>query len=369
MTTAVARVVDSIAPAKDDGRGLLTHSRIQTAKTCLRKHLYAYEFGLRPLREAQPLRMGSAVHLALDLLAQGETLEDVVATLRQNYATRPEWADEHEWLTECEIVVRLVCGYVWRWQGDGLTVLATEQAFEMPIVNPSTGREARNFRIAGKLDKVVRRADGRVLLKEHKTTGDSIEADSDYWRRLRIDSQVSLYMLGARYKGFGVEGILYDVIHKPGMRPKQMPVLDGDGFKIVTNETGERQFKTNNSPYQSANKAKGWTLETTLETPTAFGDRLNADIGARPDFYYRREEIARLGSDLDEFEVELWHRQKNLRECQKHGWWDRNTDACLHPYRCAYRELCFQGINPTNGDIPEGYRKLDYVHPELEGSL
>jgi hypothetical protein len=44
---------------------LLTSSRMACARACLRRHQYAYELGLRAVRESSPLRLGTAFHLGL----------------------------------------------------------------------------------------------------------------------------------------------------------------------------------------------------------------------------------------------------------------------------------------------------------------
>ena len=78
----------------------------------------------------------------------------------RDYEALPDWANTDElladWLTEREIVLRLVSGYAWRWGADTAEVLATEQSFSLPIVNPETGRSTPSFRFAGKIDKIVR---------------------------------------------------------------------------------------------------------------------------------------------------------------------------------------------------------------------
>ncbi len=138
-------------------RELLTHSRMACAKACLRRHYYAYELGLRRDIDSQPLRMGSAVHLGLDLLAQGKTFDDAATAIRTNYSEIAGWCTTidflEEWLVECETCVRLVRGYVWRWGDDGAAIVATEQFFDIPLVNPKTGSASTIWRLAGKIDK------------------------------------------------------------------------------------------------------------------------------------------------------------------------------------------------------------------------
>jgi len=210
----------------------------------------------------------------------------------------------------------------------------------------------------------VQLPDGRLAVLEHKTTGDSLDPTGDYWRRLRIDHQITLYLMAARALGYEVETVLYDVTRKPGIAPKQVPVLDEQGRKIVLDADGNRVFKRDGQPYQSGNATKGWRVQTRTETPDEFAARYRRDMGERPDWYFARREIARTSAEIAEFEYELWQTQQLIRGCQRHGRWFRNTHACLHPYRCPYRDICFGDVDLERGD-PDGFVRVSYVHPEL----
>lgn len=362
------------------GSKLLTNSSMSTFKTCRRKWLYRYGLGIRRDVDARPLRMGGAVHLGLDYMAKGRV--DAIVEAIESYAQFPLWANspdtQHEWLVERETVAGLLSGYLWRWNVDGLSpdisvakVIASEIAFDLPIRNPDTGGQSTVFRVAGKIDKIVRLGDGRLAVMEHKTCGEDLSPESDYWKRLRIDQQISLYMLAAREMGHPVQTVLYDVIRKPSIAPKQVPVLDENGLKIVVDINGERVYITNkkdeltDKPRQSADKEKGYTLLSRVETPIEFGERLTSDIAKRPDFYYARQEIPRLDSDLEEFRHELWDQQQDIRAAQLHDRHFRNTSACLIMGRCEFLDLCHNGIQPDS--VPSGFVRVSDIHPELQG--
>lgn len=265
------------------GSNSLTHSRMSCYKTCPKKHYFSYELGIRPERSPDFFTFGSAFHLGLDLRAQGKSIDDAILGATAGYGTLPNWcqSDEqiHAWKVARETVAALLAGYFWYWERpeipDALRptkVIATEQAFTMPIRNPDTGASARNFVAAGKCDKIVELGDGRLAVMEHKTTGDDISPTSDYWKRLKIDQQISLYYMAARDRGYNVETVLYDVVRKPGIAPKPIPVLDEQGFKIVLDPSGQRAYndnKTGDVDYQRqpATKEKRSSLRTQLQTP------------------------------------------------------------------------------------------------------
>ena len=333
-------------------------------KTCPRRHYYEYEEGIRPDRESDPLRIGSVMHEALDQRAQGIDHQETVAWIRANYANVPGWVQDLDaWEVERETCIALFRGYCWRWQNEQIQYRQSEFAFSLPIINPQTGKPSRNFRKGGKIDKDVY-ADGRGGIGEHKTTSDDIAPDSDYWQRLRLDQQVSHYYLAAREIGVDVQTVLYDVIRKPNIEPLTIPILDGEGMKIVHDADGNRVFLKNGKPRQAGNKKEGWTLLSKKQSPAEFGERVLKDCYNRPDWYFARREIPRLESDIHEYEYELWQIQKVIALCQKNHWWYKNTNACLKPYKCPYLSCCTNGQYPLT-EVPQGFVRLENIHPEL----
>lgn len=345
-----------------------THSSDSCYQECNWRYYLAYHLGVRPKKPAQPFRQGGAFHSGLDAKAAGMSQDDAISIAIQPYEELPAWVqtEEHlyDWSIEREIVARLLSGYFWYWQNDGITVLATEQSFNLPIYNPATGRPIRR-RQAGKKDKIVRMPDSRVLLMEHKTTGDSIAPDSDYWLPLSKDFQISRYFKAATASGYRVEGVLYDVIHKPDIAPRQVPLLDEHGLKVVLDANGNRVMLKNGKPRQSGDKEQGWTLQVRRETADEFGTRLTDDIAARPEVYFARREIPRLQSDLDRFAADLYAVQMQIRDSIKHNRWPRNVRACRNPYPCPYMRVCDHNFNES---LPDGFEQVLDPHPELGGS-
>lgn len=343
---------------------LLTHSRIESFKVCRRKHWFAYEIAIRRTLDAKALRMGSAFHAGLECLQKG--LDCAVGAIVHHYEHCPETIDLYDWQMECETVVRMACGYSWRWGEQRLERVATERSFRLPLCNPDTDKPTPNFDFAGKIDGIVRLEDGRLAVLEHKLQSESLDTDSPLWARLRIDTQVSLYMLAARELGYDVSTVLYDVARKPTIRPADIPLLDSEGLKIVTDRNNIRVFTRAGKPRQTGDSKQGYTLQSRRTTPDEWGERLNEDIGERPDFYFARVEVPRLDDELDECRQELWDLQKALRDAQRNGRWYRtcNRDTCAW---CSYFDLCSTKFNPARDLVPDGYEYVQDVHPELTG--
>ncbi|TAK94533.1 hypothetical protein EPO05_06230 [Patescibacteria group bacterium] len=362
----------------------LTHSRRSCMHKCNRKHQLAYELGLKPEGTPRPFRMGDAYHRGLEVIKAAGGVDAAVAESVRFYdEPPPPFMTQFDWDVERETVAQLVNGYAWYWgnrQASGqllpewtiAEVVANEQVFALQL---------EGVDVAGKIDGIVRLGDGRLAVLEHKTTSDDIapapagKPANPYWLRLRIDGQISMYFAAARAMGHDVRTVLYDVTAKPRISPKQIPVLDADGKKIVVDAQGVRQLKVkkkkdgspaagDGEPYQTGDAEKGWTLQTRVETPVEFGDRLRADIAERPAYYYGRQEIPRLNSDIEEFLRELKADKHALEYFRWKGIWPRNTQVCTVYGTCEYFKLCHNGWNPSDG-VPVGFVQIQDVHREL----
>ena len=347
----------------------LTHSRLQCAKTCLRKHYLMYELGLRPDKEAPPLRVGRAFHIGMELMGQ-MGVEEAIASMEAVYytASLAQGADAESLAIERQMVFCLLRNHLWRWgpMDAEIQVIASEQVFGIPLQNPMTGKRSRTWTLAGRRDKLVKLPGDRLAILEYKTTSEDISPESDFWRGVLLDSQVSLYWLAALDAGLKVETVLYDVTRKPDLSPRQVALLDECGNKKVLDAQGQRVLKKDGKPRQTSDSALGYVLQTRPETPEEFYHRLLTDIEARPDYYFARREIPRLQADLEEARYELWQWGKILRDCRRHGRWPRNTGACRGFGRCSCWDLCTGGFEPESGIIPAGWKQVENIHQELE---
>jgi len=347
---------------------LLTHSRIDTFKTCRKKHQFAYEWKIRRELDAKALRMGSAYHLGLEILSKTNSIDMALDAIHVSYhpliqAEQP--SEPFSSLTfEHETIRNLLAGYDWRFEEIPIRYVASEQAFQLPLLNPATGAATPIFELAGKIDGIVELEDGRLAVIEHKLLGEDIDANAQLWRRLRIDHQISMYVYVARRLGFSVDTVLYNVARKPIVKPVNIPTLDADGNKIVVDAAGDRVQTAKGKPRQTADTEKGYILLSRPMTPEEWGAKLLADIAERPDFYYRRAEVARLDQDIDEFADELWDLQKTIRDAQLNGRHYRTSNKDTCPW-CSVFDLCSARFDSADA-LPEGYVRLEFPHPELE---
>lgn len=334
---------------------LVTVSRMKTFRRCAREDLYKYEFGYRAATEAEALRFGTLMHLGLETwFKSGADLEQTIEAMRAGVA-----ADEYE-LVRAEELMR---GYHFRWCDEPMTVLAVEQQFRADLRNPETGGKSRTFDLGGKVDAVVQREDG-VYIVEHKTTSEDIGLGSPYWERLRIDAQVSVYFAGAKSLGYDVVGCIYDVIRKPTIRPKQVPLVDEDGVKIVLDKSGARvRTKDGKKFRESADAALGYELQSRAETADEYRTRLRADIAENPDRYYQRGTVVRLEEEERDAAFDNWQTAELIREANRRGRHLRNTDSCMRFSRaCEFFQVC---TGAASLEDESRFRRTEHVHEEL----
>jgi hypothetical protein len=337
---------------------LLTASRMEAMLMCPRRHYWRYEIGLQPDVDGKALRFGSAWHDAMEARTQGQNFEMALAIAVEG--------KEFDELTIATLSAMLAAYYKIYETNEIVKELHPEVKFETPISG------SRVFKAAGKLDGLGVLQDDRQVLVERKTTGDSIAPDSDYWLRLRANSQLYQYVLAARAEGWNIEHVLYDVVRKPGLAPKQVPVLDENGLKIVLDDVGERCYNEKGKPRQStAGLPDSYKLQITMETPDEFSKRLYEDIMSRPEFYFCRREVPILDCDLEEFEynrvqvarmiLDRRRQEKNMDKPDRA--WPRHVNGLICPF-CPYSSFCLQNISVNPSQPPAGF-KVGEIHNEL----
>jgi hypothetical protein len=285
---------------------ILTQSELRTYRRCAREHTLAYRQGLRSVEpDAAPLRFGTAIHQALACWWAGFPLAEAIEAI--NGLDDP---------FELARASALFAGYVAHWRKPAGSVLLVEKEFRCALTNPATGADSRTFELAGKIDALTVLG-GRTLLVEHKTTSEDIAPGSPYWQRLRIDTQIPIYLRGVESLGHRCDGVLYDVLAKPKLRPKK----------------GERAED--------------------------FQERCFAEVTDHPERYYAQVELPILTREIDDAMADAWATARAIRESELSGRWPRNSDACVRWSRpCAYFGLC------TGQRSASSFVQTD-PHPEL----
>ena len=337
---------------------LMTASRMAALAACPRKHYWRYERKLRAIRDAAPLRFGTAWHAALEQRFRGASYEDSLAAA---LGTSTE-IDEYEAAT----LQGLLSAY-WSVYGEaetGVTGVQPEVPFETKIEG------TRMFHAAGKIDGIGFAPDGRMVLVEHKTVGEDISPTSDYWQRLLRNDQLCQYIDGVRgLYSREIDAIVYDVVRKPIIKPAEnVPFVDEHGLKIVIGADGNRVFKKNGEPKQTADKEKGEYVYGAKETPEAYAQRICDDACARPEFYFARKEVAVTHDALDEFLKNRLELVRLVRHFRRRRYWP-TAHSPVSCRLCEFAGFCLNGANPAEGEPPpEGYQYVEDPHTELEAA-
>lgn len=319
---------------------LLTNSRLSSARACQRLHRIRYQLGYRPIQDAEVLRFGDLVHKGQEAWWKAKPEERLADALRA--MAQKEGVDPYD-LMRAQV---MMTGYDLRWgpEMEHYEVLGVEKEFECDLRNPTTGRPSQTWRLAGKIDALVLDLrTNRVYIVEHKTSSENISQGSEYWRRLRMDGQVSVYFEGARSLGYEVAGCVYDVLGKPGQKPYKATPLE------------DRKFTKNGRLYANQHEND--------ETPEEFRERVAAAISEAPTDYYQRGEVVRLETEMEEAMFDVWQLGQQIRESELANRAPRNPDACTRWNRtCAFFDVC-TGV--ASLDDPALFRRSERIHQEL----
>lgn len=314
----------------------LTNSRMKAFRRCQRLHQILFYLGYRTLTEAETLTFGTLLHKGLEAWWLAFDVDRLAAALD---AVQGEVDPLRR-----AIVEELLRGYHFRWEAADYEPIAVEAEFTAPLVNPATGQPSRTYEQGGKLDVVViERSTGRKLLVEHKSSSEDIGVGSTYWRRLRMDSQISTYFDGALALGHVVEGCVYDIVGKPTIRP----------YKATPIES--RKYTKAGALYANQRDAD--------EAPEEFRARLRESIATEPDRYYQRGEVVRLEQELTDFRFDLWQLARGMREGELAGRFPRNPDGCsMYGRTCDFFDVC---SGSASLDDETKFKRIEHVHPEL----
>ena len=311
---------------------IMTNTRFKTFKRCQRLHFYLYEEGIDSADKPLALSFGSGTHTALEYYWL-------------NHRVMPDIED----LCTSEIGVddsikmhAMIHGYDLFWGHDEWETVACELEFSLPLKNPDSTGKSRTYVLGGKIDAIATHKEtGLMWLIEHKTASGDVSEGSQYWQRLALDEQISIYLYAAREMGFPVVGCQYDVLRKPSDKIKATPI-------------SKRKYKKDGSLYKNQRSED--------ESEDEYRARLFEEIGSNPNKYYVRGEVIRLDEEIEEFMTDLWFQSQMISEYRRRGLHPKNSQACFDYFRaCKFFDLC---CKTSNIEDPRWVRK-EKIHNEL----
>ena len=322
-----------ISQTEANDKTLLTYSALNTFRNCPRKYKNRYLDNLRPRERPEALSFGSVIHTAIELwyrsLSTESRLPDVLAYIDDAFENRV--VDSNQ-MVQWHLATAMIRGYAERYATEEFEVVEVEKEFVGEIRNPDTGRQSQTFRIAGKVDGIVRCHDGLYLL-EHKTAS---TVDASYLDKLWTDTQIALYCYYLRELGYPIVGVIYNVLLKSRLK-------QGKG------ETQE-EYEVRHAELAAKNKSGKSTAKRQMpETDDEFQARLT-EWYSRPEAFHR--EFIYLSEDrLAMLQDEVWEITQQYLDARRRGKWLLNTSNCFSYQRpCEYLAYCQSGFNPNVAD-------------------
>lgn len=361
----------------------LSHSRKVVFRQCKRKHHLMYTLGIRPVKEAIQLVVGTLLHAWLECWFSSSEWVPPCAPHSRAADDMEEFlpaADERirrMWRLFAELdaaapfeaarLRAMVLAYHLRWRAEPWHVMAVEQEFRAPLRHPDTEEEDDTFERNGKIDALVMSPEmtdtGIVALGvEHKSNLGVITPESDYWTKLRSDAQCSDYHIGGSELQHDIHGIVYDVVCKPDLDPlKATPI---EKRQMTQGKVCPQCVKKNvakHDPDCDICQGTTWKEPPRLyanqrdrdETPGEYGLRCFQAMLEKPDLYLHRKLVVRTDEELRQHQLDDWETAQDVKVDMAREHHPRNTDACFKflSGKCEFHPICFGSVSPTDERI------------------
>lgn len=284
-------------------------------RNCKRLWYWRHVWQLQPKKPITPLFIGTAFHTGMarwygSKLPMKKIVYPLIKEFEDQAIKYRELYTEEDF-DDLQIEIRalggMLRGYAKMFAEDRRTWPLSMRRVEVPFFVKGSQCDA-----GGTIDLVIDDPNSPLIF-EHKTAG---RIDSDYVDRIGMDTQVRMYILGAR-KGLEVPAkrVMYNVARKCQLRMK-----------------------------------KGETLPHFL-------DRITDDYCARPDWYFWREPLIISTSDINAFQIlihEVDSEYHHILTDHKGDmfnphFWPPNDFMCNARGLCPYRALCTTGLDRGTG--------------------
>lgn len=193
---------------------------------------------------------------------------------------RSKEAGTEEEKFEVEKARGVSAAYLTYYERDGYTPRGVEVPFTLPLVDHEKGGQLGDATYSGIIDSVVEDDSGQLWFMDHKTASNP---DRSYWQELKTNAQISHYLLAAMQMELPVKGMIWDVIQKPSIKPKDLTKK-----AIVELEGGDYCGLPFKAGYHGEER----------ETPQMYGQRVYAAYIAEPGKYFERRNQYRTPQQL-----------------------------------------------------------------------
>jgi len=242
----------------------------------------------------------------------------------------------------------------WKFEDRKYRINRVEQVITAPLLNPNTRAKSRTYEMGGMIDVDVIDESGQHGIIDHKTTSDDIEdAGGAYWQQLIVESQLDHYLLAKHINGERSNFAVWDVMRKPGIRPRELK-------KAEIGELGT--YKTYfGSPVASPEHIEA-ALASGRETLALYENRLLSECMGNPKRYFQRRSIVRTDGEILVYAEDLWDNAQDMITARRTERRPRHSGSCMNYGRpCKYLGIC------SSHDTPESEKwiRKEHVHVEL----
>ena len=241
----------------------VTYSFLSQFHNCRESARLQYVEGWQSDGLSVPLDFGIAFHDCLEWTSKGHSSETINRPLKKYQVSKLSNSklrlDERKKLKQVIDLVRIIFplyAEYWASRDKDHKYVYQEESFHIPHSVPYYGK-TKIVPVRGRIDEAFyRKSDNALVLQENKTKG-QIDEDG-IQSSLHMDLQTMMYSMALRHlTGSAPSEILYNVIRRPGLRPRQK------------------------------------------ETDQEFLKRVEEDVRGRPSFYFMRWQVELAPGDLD----------------------------------------------------------------------
>lgn len=313
----------------------LTQTKMRNFKNCHRFFYYRHEQLLVPRAQRAGQRRGGNLGTVLFRIQQEEVGQDylrsfvtfVVEELYEN-AHPSSTAEQREIEIEKVKLIEVALAYIDTYGIDR----KREIVYDLPLINPNTGRAMHAFRSSGKIDGLIPLGNKHAKIIEDKFVKQIQRAQIE---KLPLDDQLTEYVDALAREGWTAE-VEFRHTRYPGINPNP-----------------PKQFKKKDD-------YPGETLEE-------FAIRLATDLVDRHSFYFDVQNLRFSTEHLEEFRLHRWMVAKEILEKRAQakklgiGAWYKNPSHCSDWGGCQFIPLCC-GIEGAE----HMYEVSNSQDPELE---
>lgn len=309
----------------------LSYSQMSMFSECPAKYRFKYVLGRVPITGNDHFAFGTAWDEATGIYLQEGRGAALAYVKDRAFSTN---VDEVSFIK----LAVLISNY----RGIGDYTLVSNQAQKVVKI----GRRL----VMAKADSIVKDKDGRLFVREAKTSSQQIDGDSDYWQALNVNLQIAIYRLA-----FDAVGVLYDVVRKPMIRPS------GEDLASVAEKRLGDSLTDVSAKKRKEAIAEAKKLVSTKDQLDAYTARMNAAVSESPNIWFQVREVhkteAQLNNDVDTVSDLV----KIFSYCSKRAIYPRHDFSCVSKYgNCEYLGVC---TNKTDLFDNTAYEDVSWIKP------